>query len=132
MYVASVGRVRYSDPFWDRMPMSNGVTFPEAFPKLTISPSGFRQSSEARKVSLPTESYTTGTPAPPVISRTRLAMSSRVETMTWSQPVSPGDRRLLVRPDGADDRRPEGLQPLAGDQPDPAGRGVEQDRLARP
>ena len=37
-------------------------------------------------MSLPTESYTTGTPAPPVISRTRLAMSSRVETMTCSQP----------------------------------------------
>ena len=45
--------------------------------------------------------------------------------------VGPGDRRLLVRADGADDRRPEGLQPLAGDEADPAGGGMEQDRLAR-
>ena len=36
--------------------MSNGVTFPDALPKLTIKPSGIRQSSDARKVSLPTES----------------------------------------------------------------------------
>jgi hypothetical protein len=36
--------------------MSKGVTFPDEFPKLTIIPRGFRESSEERKVSLPTES----------------------------------------------------------------------------
>ena len=112
--------------------MSNGVTFPEALPKLTIRPSGFRQSSEARNVSLPTESYTTGTPAPPVISRTRAGDVLPGGDDDVVAAVGPGDRRLLVRADGPDDRRPEGLQPLAGDQPDPAGGGVEQDRLARP
>jgi hypothetical protein len=38
------------------MPMSNGVTLPEEFPKLTSSPRGRRQSRELTKVSLPTES----------------------------------------------------------------------------
>jgi len=66
--------------------MSNGVTLPDELPKLTSSPSGFKQSSEARKVSFPTESYTTGTPTPPVISRTRFAMSSRVDTITCAHP----------------------------------------------
>ena len=53
-----------------------GGTGPEALPKLTIRPKGIRQSSEPSKVSLPTESYTTLTPAPPVISRTRSAKFS--------------------------------------------------------
>ena len=49
----------------------NGGTGPDALPKLTISPSGCRQSSEPMKVSLPIESYTTGTFSPLVISLTR-------------------------------------------------------------
>ena len=57
--------------------MSKGGTGPEALPKLTMRPSAARQSSEPSKVAFPTESYTTGTPAPPVISRTRFAKSSR-------------------------------------------------------
>ena len=48
-----------------------GGTGPEAEPKLTKVPKGERQSSEPIKVSLPIESYTTGTPLPSVISLTR-------------------------------------------------------------
>ena len=44
--------------------------------------------------------------------------------------VGLGQARLLVRSDRADDGRPERLRPLAGDQPDAAGRRVPQDRLA--
>ena len=55
-------------------------TGPEALPKLTISPKGFRQSSEVVKVSRPTLSYTTGTIAPPVICFTRAGMSSLVSS----------------------------------------------------
>ena len=55
---------------------ANGGTAPEALPKLTSMPRGLRQASEIWKVSLPTESYTTGTPWPPVISRTRATTSS--------------------------------------------------------
>jgi hypothetical protein len=40
-----------------------------------------RLSSDASSASLPTESYTTGTPLPPVISRTRFAMLSRDVTI---------------------------------------------------
>src|SRR5215203_5374274 len=57
---SQVGRVKYSDPFWARMLRSIGSTAPEDCPKST-SPRGARQSNEAEKVSLPTESYTTGT-----------------------------------------------------------------------
>ena len=41
-----------------------------------------------------------------------------------------GERRLLVVADRADHGGAEMLGPLADDQPDPAGRGVDQDRLA--
>src|SRR5262245_16248657 len=47
-------------------------------------------------------------------------------------PVGPGQLGLLVRADGANHGRPERLQPLAGDQPDSAGRRVEQNGLAGP
>ena len=53
-------------------------TAPEDCPKSTMSPRGARQSSEAKKVSLPTESYTTGTISPLVISLTRSTKFSRV------------------------------------------------------
>jgi VWFA-related protein len=59
-----------------RMPGSNGATGPEALPKLASRPKGARQSSDFSKVSRPTESYTTFTPRPPVISFTRAAKSS--------------------------------------------------------
>jgi len=58
------------------MPGANGATGPLALPKLTIRPKGRRQSSDCSKVSLPTESYTTFTPCPPVISFTRAAKFS--------------------------------------------------------
>ena len=57
---------------------SNGGVGPEALPKLTIMPSGRRQSRDPTKVSLPIESYTTGSRAPPVISFTRWVKFSRV------------------------------------------------------
>src|SRR4051812_318476 len=45
--------------------------------------------------------------------------------------VGPGQLRLLVRADRADHGRAQRLEPLAGDQADAAGRGVEEDRVAR-
>ena len=45
--------------------------------------------------------------------------------------VGAGELRLLVGADGADDRRADGLRPLAGDEADAAGGGVEEDGLAR-
>src|SRR6185436_254870 len=66
MCVASVGRVTKSEPLEARMPRFTGATGPEALPKVTISPRGRRQSSEPSQVALPTPSYTTGTPLPPV------------------------------------------------------------------
>ncbi|MNC87970.1 hypothetical protein D3C83_37490 [compost metagenome] len=69
------------------MPALNGGTAPEALPKLAIRPSGDRQSSESMKVSLPTPSYTTGTPLPLVISFTRSENFSREVTMTCLQPA---------------------------------------------
>src|SRR6185503_14682268 len=42
-----------------------------------------------------------------------------------------GERRLLVVADRADHRGTEMLGPLADDETDTAGRGVDQDRLAR-
>ena len=50
-----VGRVANSEPFcWSR-PIWNGGTRPDDWPNDTHMPSGFRQSSEPGKVSLPTE-----------------------------------------------------------------------------
>ena len=60
--------------------MFTGGTAPEALPKLAITPSGARQSSESMNVSLPTPSYTTGTPLPLVISRTRPTLGSYTAT----------------------------------------------------
>ena len=57
------------------------VTGPDAVPLLICAPRGCRQSSEACRVSLPTESNTTGTPLPCVILRTRLEITSRDVTM---------------------------------------------------
>src|SRR5262245_52844915 len=69
--VNNVVRVRYSDPLGPRIPGENGGTGPDALPKLAIRPNGRRQPSEPSNVSLPTESYTTLTPLPPVIALTR-------------------------------------------------------------
>ena len=44
--------------------------------------------------------------------------------------VGPGQLGLLPAADGADHRRPEVAGPLADDQADPAGGGVDQDRVA--
>ena len=46
-------------------------------------------------------------------------------------PAGLGDLRLRRRADGADDGRAEMLAPLAEDLPDAAGRGVDQDGVAR-
>ena len=43
--------------------------------------------------------------------------------------MRPRERRLLIAAHGADDRRPEILRPLAGDEADPARGGMEQDGL---
>ena len=45
-------------------------------------------------------------------------------------PVGARELRLLVAPHRADDGGPEVLRPLAGDEPHPAGRGVEEDGVA--
>src|SRR5215472_8067217 len=59
-----------------------GGTGPEALPKLTIRPRGLRQSSELWNVAAPTESYTTGTPLPPVSALTRSANGSEPSTIS--------------------------------------------------
>ncbi len=51
VYVASVGRVTYNEPFADRMPRSTPVTAPDALPNDTSRPRGARLSSDAMKVS---------------------------------------------------------------------------------
>ncbi len=71
----------YSDPFAASRFRSKAATGPEPLPNTASSPRGLRQSSDPMKVSLPTESYTTGTFWPPVISFTRWAKFSRVYTM---------------------------------------------------
>ena len=76
MWVNSVGRVTYSEPLAASTPSSTGGALPEALPKLASRPKGCSTSSERSKVSLPTESYTTFTPAPPVICLTRSTKSS--------------------------------------------------------
>ena len=76
MWVNSVGRDTYSEPLEASKPMSSGSTLPDALPKLATRPNGLRQSSDFKNVSLPTESYTTLTPLPPVMSFTRATKSS--------------------------------------------------------
>ena len=56
MYENSVGRVKNSEPRYEKSFESIGGSGPDAFPKLTNSPSGARQSSEPIYVSLPIES----------------------------------------------------------------------------
>jgi len=53
-----------------------GAGVVEALPKVTIMPNRLRHSIEPSKVALPTPSKTTGTPAPPVMSRTPSTKSS--------------------------------------------------------
>ncbi len=62
-----VGRVTNSDPFLASRLGSNGSTGPLDCPRSTIIPRRARQSSPFMNVVRPTESYTTCTPAPPVI-----------------------------------------------------------------
>ena len=50
--------------------------------------------------------------------------------MVWAQPWALRELRLLVAADGADHGGAEMLGPLAEDQADAAGRGVEQDGVA--
>ncbi|CKT54972.1 Uncharacterised protein [Mycobacterium tuberculosis] len=76
MWVNSVGRVTYSEPLEASVPRFTGGTGPEPLPNTASRPKGRRQSIEPSKVSLPTESYTTFTPLPPVISFTRAAKFS--------------------------------------------------------
>ncbi len=64
------------------------TTGPDEVPLLTRVPRTCRLFSEASSVSLPTESYTTGTPLPPVSSRTRSATFSRVVTIVCVQPFA--------------------------------------------
>jgi hypothetical protein len=56
VYVTTVGRVTYSEPFCASSSMSNGGTGPDALPKFTNMPRGLRQSSDAGNMSLPTPS----------------------------------------------------------------------------
>jgi hypothetical protein len=71
------GRVTDSEPFIASS-VTSRITGPEVVPLLTSVPFFCRQSSEPMKVSLPTESYTTGTFLPPVISLTRSGKFSLV------------------------------------------------------
>ena len=68
------------------MPLRRSIA--EALPKVTSSPNGCRESSEPAKVDFPTESYTTGTPFPPVSAFTRSGTLSRSYRMTWSAPCA--------------------------------------------
>jgi len=61
-----VVRVSLSEPLAASVSRLTGATGPDALPNEIIMPSGLRQSSEASKVSLPTPSITTSTPASPV------------------------------------------------------------------
>src|ERR671918_47238 len=81
-----MGRVANSEPRVARSSKRTPSTGPEAFPKETIRPRGDKQSREAIHVSLPTESYTTGTPAPSVSARTRLGTSSSRYRITSAAP----------------------------------------------
>ena len=109
--------------------MSSGSGLPEALPKLTSMPRGSRQSSESRKVALPTESYTTDTPRPAVSSRTRSAKFSRAVHDHFVATVAARELDLLVRADGADHARAERVQPLARDQPHAARGRMQQHGL---
>ena len=71
------------------------TTGPELVPLLTSEPRTCRLPSEAISVSCPTESKTTGTPRPPVSSRTRRGISAAIcsgvrppVTMTCAQPCA--------------------------------------------
>ena len=57
---------------------SNGGTCPLAPPKSASIPRGRSEPSDASKVALPTPSYATATPTPPVASRTAAANSAGV------------------------------------------------------
>jgi len=72
------GRVTTSDPLTASCIASIGGTGPDAVPKQTSRPRRASESSEDAKVACPMLSNTTGTPAPPVSSRTRSATFSRV------------------------------------------------------
>ena len=77
--IGSQGRARYVErALLARTLRLIGSTAPEDWPNNTISPRGDKQSNEAEKVSLPTESYTIGTMLPWVISLTRSTKFSRV------------------------------------------------------
>ena len=81
------------------------ATGPEALPKLTISPSGARQSSEPVNVSLPIESYTTDTPLPPVTTLKvgdRVAYAAGVPQGSYSEVRNLPADKLLVLPDKID------------------------------
>jgi hypothetical protein len=82
------GRVRNSEPLRPSKLISSGSMVPEDWPNTTRVPRGRRQSSEAAKVSRPTESYATPSLRPSVRSNTRGAMASRAVTMTCAQPFS--------------------------------------------
>ncbi len=56
MYENSTGRVRNSEPRRASSSGAIGGTGPDALPYVTISPSGRNESSDAKNVSLPTES----------------------------------------------------------------------------
>jgi hypothetical protein len=76
MWVNSVGRVMYSEPLAPRMPGANGGTGPDGIAEAGQQAEGRSTFRLPSKVSLPTESYTTFTPLPPVMSLTRATKSS--------------------------------------------------------
>ena len=82
-----MGRVTYRLPLAASTPRSKADTGPDALPKQTISPRGFRQSRLAVKVSRPTLSYTTGTMAPPVM-RFTSATTLSPPTMACAAPCA--------------------------------------------
>ena len=79
-----MGRVANKDPPVDRSSILKSTMGPEDCPKHTNVPRSFKDLSEPRQVSLPTESYTTSHRAPPVIFSTRAAKSSALLWITWA------------------------------------------------
>src|SRR5438067_2078648 len=107
---------------------------PEACPNVTINPSGRRQSSERRNVSLPTQSKTTGSFSPPEIRETSATKSCfvfRIEDRVVAA-VGMGHFGLSFRRNGADDRCAEGGRPLTENEARSAGRRLTQAHLTRP
>ena len=107
---AILGRVTVSEPWAFRRCRSKGGTWPEAPPKSTSVPRIFEASRDPSKVSLPMPSYTTSTPRPSVISRTRAGDPVVAQDMVGAGGAR--QLRLFLRRGGGDDGGPAQLEQL--------------------